>query len=157
MEFTKVISVRRAIRKYKPDPIPEKKLQKLYKALQAAPTGNNRQPFRFIFVKDPGKRLQIATKACHQDFLKEPPVLMAACCEKGHSFDTAIAVDHMTLAAADEGLGTCWIGWFEQNVVKEILGIPDNMEVPVLIPIGFPAENPPAKARKSIDELVTVV
>ena len=157
MEFSKVISARRAIRKYKPDPIPEETLQKLYKALQAAPTGNNRQPFRFIFVKDAGMRKKIVTQACHQDFLAQPPILLAACCEKGSSFDVAIAVDHMILAATDEGLGTCWVGWFEEAAVKKLLNIPMSMEVPILVPVGYPAENPAARSRKVIDELVTVI
>lgn len=157
MEFSKVITSRRAIRKYKSDPIPEEKLQILYQALQAAPTGNNRQPFKFIFVKDAEKRRQIATQACHQEFLTQPPILIVACCEKGYSFDVAIAVDHMILAATDEGLGTCWVGWFERDIVRNLLSIPANMEVPILVPIGYADENPAARARKPVSELVTVV
>lgn len=157
MEFSKVISSRRAIRKYKPDPIPEGKLQKLYQALQAAPSGNNRQPYKFIFVKDPEMCRQIATQACHQEFLSQPPVIMVACCEKGHSFDAAIAVDHMILAATDEGLGTCWIGWFEQDVVRKLLSIPSNMEIPILVPIGYPDETPAARGRKPLNEVVTII
>lgn len=157
MELSKVISSRRAIRKYKPDPIPEEKLQKLYQALQAAPTGNNQQPFKFIFVKDAEKRRQIATQACHQEFLTQPPILMVASCEKGYSFDVAIAVDHMILTATDEGLGTCWVGWFERDVVRKLLNIPANMEIPILVAIGYVDENPDARTRKPINELVTVV
>ena len=157
MEFSKVISTRRAIRKYKPDPIPDEMMQKLYQALQAAPSGNNRQPYKFFFVKDPNKRHQIATQACHQEFLSQPPILMVASCEKGYSFDVAIAVDHMILAASDEGLGTCWVGWFEQDVVRKLLNISANMEIPILVPIGYADESPVARPRKAIDELVTVI
>lgn len=157
MEFSKVISKRRAIRKYKTDSIPEDKLQKLYQALHAAPSGNNRQPYKFIFVKDPEIRHQIATKACHQEFLSQPPILMIACCEQSRSFDAAIAVDHMILAATDEGLGTCWVGWFEQDAVRKILNIPANMEIPILVPIGYADEMPAARARKPVSELVSVI
>lgn len=152
-----MISKRRAIRKYKEDPIPEDKLQKLYKALQLAPTANNRQPFKFIFVKDSSLRKRIAKQACHQDFLSQPPVLMVACCENGDSFNVAIAVDHMILTATDEGLGTCWVAWFEKDTVRSLLNIPSDQEIPILVPIGYADENPPVKPRKPINEIVTVI
>ncbi|HOB19445.1 MAG TPA: nitroreductase family protein, partial [Candidatus Atribacteria bacterium] len=105
---------------------------------------------------DPAKRERIAREACHQDFIKDAPVIMAACCEKGYSFDTAIAVDHMVLAATNEGLGTCWIGWFERDVVRRILNVPDNMEIPILVTIGYKAVEPEVKPRKPIEELVGI-
>jgi nitroreductase len=157
MEFTDVITKRRAIRNFKQDVIPEEKLQKLYKALQAAPTGNNRQPFKFFFIKDVALRQKIVTQACHQDFLSQPPVLMVACCEKGDSFNVAIAVDHMILAATNEGLGTCWVGWFEKEPVARLLNIPAGMDIPILVPIGYANENPAAKPRKPISEIVAVI
>lgn len=157
MEHSEVITKRRAIRKYKQDPIPEDKLQKLYRALQSAPTGNNRQPFKFIFVKDANLRNKIARQACPQDFLIQPPVLMVATCEKGDSFNVAIAVDHMILAATDEGLGTCWVGWFECDIVRNLLNIPADMDIPILVPIGYADENPAARPRKPISEIVEVI
>ena len=157
MEHSEVISKRRAIRKYKKDPVPEEKLQKLYHALQSAPTANNRQPFKFIFVKDAALREKIVKQACHQDFLTQPPVLMVAYCEKGDSFNVAIAVDHMILTATDEGLGTCWVGWFEREPLRKILNIPDEFDIPIMVPIGYSDENLPAKPRKPISELITVM
>lgn len=157
MELKAVITTRRAIRRYKPDPIPENKLQSLYDALQAAPSGNNRQPFKFIFVKDPELRRKIVSQACHQEFLMQPPVLMVACCEKGDSFNAAIAVDHMILAATDEGLGTCWVAWFDSEKVKSILNLPADFDVPVIVPIGFADESPAQRPRKSLEELITVI
>ena len=156
MEFTEVIAKRRSIRKYKSNPVPEAKLQKLYEALRMAPSGANRQEFNFIFVKDEEKRLRIATEAGHQGFIAEAPVLMIAVCNPGGEFNVAIAVDHMILAATNEGLGTCWVGWFEREPVKEILGIPESKEVAILVPIGFPDESPDARPRKSLDELIMV-
>lgn len=156
MEFTEVIAKRRSIRKYKSNPIPEAKLQKLYEALRMAPSGANRQEFNFIFVKDEEKRQRIATEAGHQGFIAEAPVLMIAVCNPGGEFNVAIAVDHMILAATNEGLGTCWVGWFEREPVKEILGIPESKEAAILVPIGFPDESPDARPRKSLDELIMV-
>lgn len=156
MDFTEVIKKRRAIRKYRKDAIPGGKLEKLYEALRLAPSGNNRQAYKFIFVMDEEKRKQIAARACHQDFLFDAPILVVACCEKGREFDTAIAVDHMVLAATNEGLGTCWVGWFERDIVKEILKIPDYLEVPILIPVGYSDETLSPRPRKQIRELVFI-
>ena len=157
MELSEVITKRRAIRKYKQDPIPEEKLQKLYGALQAAPTGNNRQPFKFIFVQDPELREKMVKQACNQEFLLQPPVLMVACCEEGDAFNVAIAVDHMILTAADEGLGTCWVGWFDREIVRGLLNIPANWEIPILVPIGYADEEPPVRPRKPVNKIVTVI
>lgn len=157
MDFTEVISKRRAVRHYKNDPIPAEKMAKLYEALQMAPSGNNRQPYRFYFVTDPEKRREIVTKACHQEFILEPPVIMVAVCDQGDDFNVAIAVDHLILAATDEGLGTCWVGWFEREVVRQILNIPATQDIPIMVPIGYPAESPAPRPRKSIKELVIKV
>lgn len=157
MELNDVIFSRRAIRKYKPDPIPEEKLQKLYKALQAAPTANNSQPFKFIFIKDAELRHKLVAQACHQDYLTQPPVIMAAVCKEGTAFDAAIAVDHMSLVATAEGLGTCWVGWYEKDVVKKLLSIPAGQDIAILMPIGYPDENPAPRPRKPVSELITVI
>ncbi|HEX3045951.1 MAG TPA: nitroreductase family protein [Bacillota bacterium] len=157
MEFTEVITQRRAIRHYKSDPIPSEKMAKLYEALQLAPSGNNRQPYRFYFVTDPEKRREIVTQACHQEFILEAPVIMVATCERGDDFNVAIAVDHLILAAVNEGLGTCWVGWFEREAVRQILDIPETQDIPILVPIGYPAQNPAPRPRKPISELIIQV
>jgi len=100
---------------------------------------------------DPELRRKIVSQACNQEFLAQPPVLMVACCEKGDSFNVAIAVDHMILAATDEGLGTCWVGWFDAEKVKALLNIPAQLEVPIIVPIGFADEKPAQKPRKSLE------
>jgi nitroreductase len=154
MEFMDVVKARRSIRKYSKRAISERKLRRLQRAMQLAPSGGNKQNYAFVFVTDAKKRAQIAKKAGHQAFLAEAPVIMAAVCEPGGAFNVAIAVDHMILAAADEGLGTCWVGWFEREPVKKILGIPDAKEVPILVTIGHPAETPDARPRKPLAELI---
>ena len=154
MEFTTLIQSRRSIRNYKSTPVPADIVDKLCLALQSAPTGSNKQPFEFIFVKDAELRRRVAEEACHQEHIGQAPLIMVACCEKGQSFNVAIAVDHMILAAANEGIGSCWVGWMEADVIKRILGIPDELEVPIIVPLGYANEEPPAKERKTIDELV---
>jgi nitroreductase len=156
MELAQVLSKRRSIRKYRPDPVPEEKLRRLYEALRLAPSGNNQQPFSFIFVKDAGLRQQLAAEACHQPYIAQAPVLMVACCDAGHEFDVAIAVDHMILAATDEGLGTCWVGWFEHDVAERILGIGDGKKATILVPIGYADETPDARPRKPLSELIMI-
>ena len=68
-----------------------------------------------------------------------------SCGEKSYSIDIAIAVDHMTLKATEEGLGTCWIGAFRQDMVKEIIGVPNNVRIVILLPIGYPSRQPEPK------------
>ncbi|WMJ87221.1 nitroreductase family protein [Anaerocolumna sp. MB42-C2] len=155
MDFTKVVLSRRAIRNYKTDPVPEEILQRLYEAMNAAPSGNNHQPYRFIFVRKDDIRKELALRACHQDFLLNAPILVAACCEKDRAFDTAIAMEHLILSATNEGLGSCLIGWFEREIVREILNIPHNHEIPILASIGYAAESPEAKPRKPLNELIS--
>ena len=157
VDFMEGLAIRGAIRMYKKDPVPDENLVMLYVALRLAPSGNNRQPYKFIFVKDENTRHEIVRRAWHQDCLYDAPVIMIACCEQGRAFDTAIAVDHMVLSATNEGLGTCWVGWFEREPVREILGIDSSMEIPILVPIGYADECPEAKPRKSIQELVKVI
>ncbi|MFW6189105.1 MAG: nitroreductase family protein [Planctomycetota bacterium] len=154
MELMDVIRKRRSVRSYRPDPVPEQTLEVLFEALQAAPSGSNRQDYAFIFVQDAEKRRRIADRAGHQDFLSEAPLLMVAVCEPGRAFNVAIAVDHMILAATDEGLGTCWVGWFEEDPVRRILGVPDDKEVPIMVPIGYAAEQPEPRERKPLDRLI---
>ena len=154
MELRDVLAQRRSIRKYSKRAVSGRKLRRLYKALQLAPSGGNKQNYTFIFVMDAEKRRQIAEQAGHQEFLAEAPVLMAAVCEPSGGFNVAIAVDHMILAATDEGLGTCWVGWFDREPVKRVLGIPDSKEVPILVTIGHPMETPEPRERKSLEELI---
>lgn len=156
MQFRDVIAGRRSIRKYANRRVSQRKLRRLYRALQLAPSAANRQRYRFVFVTDATKRRRICAEAGHQDFLAQAPVVMAAVCDPGGEFDVAIAVDHMILAAADEGLGTCWVGWFEREPVRRILGVPKPKTVPILVTIGYATEQPKARPRKPQSELIAV-
>ena len=74
--------------------------------------------------------------------------------QTGAEFDCAIAMDHLILAATNEGLGSCWVGWIERDAIREILGIPADIEIPVIVPIGYAAEIPDAQTRKALSELI---
>ncbi len=154
MELRDVIAKRRSIRKYSKRKVGQAKVRRLQKALQIAPSGGNGQNYQFIFVTDEEKRRQIAAKAGHQEFLFDAPLIVAAVCNPGGEFDVAIAIDHMILVATDVGLGTCWIGWFERSPVHRILGIPRSKAVAILVTIGYAAETPKARPRKSLAELI---
>jgi nitroreductase len=164
MELKEVINKRRSVRDYKDMPVPEDKLLRILEAARLAPSGSNRQPWKFVVVKDSKTRQKLAKAAMEQTWMAEAPVIIAAvatmpdlmmiCGVPDYPVDLAIAVDHMTLAAADEGLGTCWIGAFSQEKVHDILGIPKKYQVVSLLPLGFPNQPATPKARKSLNEIV---
>lgn len=154
MEFTDVIKKRKSVRSYKPNEISQDILQKLFEALQIAPTGVNKQKFKFIFVKDPQTLAKIAI-ASEQKFVGEAPLIMVAAGAEDYKINTTIAVDHMILEATNQGLGTCWIGWFDRQQLKDILSIPEGIEAIIMVTIGYAASKPKAKCRKSIEELIS--
>jgi nitroreductase len=167
MSVLKVIKDRRSVRRYRPDPIPEESLLRVMEAARFSPSGKNLQPWRFILVKDPSLKRRLVKAAVGQSFIAEAPVIVVACgfpdrCYsrmgnymKSWPIDVAIAFEHLILQAQEEGLGTCWIGAFEEKEVKPILNIPDEVRVLALTPLGFPDENPGAKRRKNLEEIVS--
>lgn len=164
MELKQAIIKRQSIRDYEDKPVPEEKLTRVLEAARLAPSANNMQPWKFVVVTDSKRRQELARAANRQTFVGQAPVVIAAVATDPESImssgipryavDVAIAVDHMTLAAVDEGLGTCWIGAFSQQKVKEILNIPDKYRVVALLPLGFPRAETAIKLRKSLDEIV---
>lgn len=164
MDVNKAIRARRSIRAYDARDVEEDKLNRVLDAGRLSPSASNRQERRFIVVKDAGKRQQLSEAARNQKFIAQAPVVIAACSveteyvmlcgQHAYPIDTAIAVDHMTLAAVEEGLGTCWIGAFHEKKVREILNIPDNIRVVALLPLGYPSAIPDPTPRKNLDEIV---
>jgi nitroreductase len=164
MELKEVIEKRESIRDYEDKPIPQDKLLRVLEAARLAPSGSNRQPWKFVVVKDRQTRQKLAQAAEGQTFVGKAPVVIAAvatmpelvmiCGVSEYPVDLAIAVDHLTLAAVDEGLGTCWIGAFSQEKVREILKIPKSCRTVALLPLGFPKQPGRPKVRKSLDEIV---
>jgi nitroreductase len=167
MKVLDVIQKRRSVRKYKKDPIPEKTLRRVLEAARLAPSGKNIQPWKFIIVKDKVLKEKLAQASAGQFFMAEAPVIIVGCgfpdnCYahmgrymKSWSVDVTIALEHLILQAQEEGLGTCWIGSFEEDEVKAILNIPENVKVLALTPLGYPDEIPRFRGRKSLDEIIS--
>jgi len=164
MDVLEAIAKRKSIRAYKTIPIPEDKLNKVLEAARLAPSGANRQEMKFVVVKDQKTRAKLSEATGGQKHVAHAPVVIAAvstdpekmmiCDVPGYPVDVAIAIDHMTLAAFDLGLGTCWIGAFNQETVKSILSIPDKCKVVQLLTLGIPDEEGRPKDRKPIEQIV---
>ena len=164
MNIYEAIEKRRSVRSYRPDPVTEESLKKILEAGRLAPSAHNSQDYKFVVVKDKSKRKKLALAASEQRFILEAPVIIVAVSlnpehmmDSGvpaYAMDLAVAVDHMTLAAVEEGLGTCWIGAFSQEEIKRILNIPEKYKVAALLPLGVPYDEPGIKSRKKLKELV---
>jgi nitroreductase len=165
VDVYEAISQRKSTRAFEARGVPEPILTRLLDAARLAPSASNRQEWRFVVVRDGHTRLRLSQAACGQGFITEAPVVLACCAETdGHvmtcgqpcyPIDVAIAIDHITLCAAAEGLGTCWIGAFYEDSVKEILGIPPTVRVVALLPLGYPKDpSPVQKHRLPREEIV---
>jgi len=149
MNVIDAIKKRNSVRNFVDKPIEEKKLRDVLEAGRVAPSAKNRQEWRFIVVKDREVRRKIVEAAKGQSFVGEAPIIIVACAiddgyvmtcgQLSYPIDVAIALDHISLAAVELGLGTCWIGAFYEDKIKEILGIPNGVRVVDLMPIGYPA------------------
>ena len=164
MELFEAIQKRCSVRKYESRDVEQDKLRHVLEAGIAAPSASNRQELKFIVVRDGALRAKL-TEASEQEWMEAAPVIIAIvgltpqrvmfCEVPSDPVDCAIAIDHMTLAAVSQGLGTCWIGHFKQADCKKILGIPEDAKIVELLTIGYPAKEPAkVKKRKSFDELV---
>ena len=159
MDIFEAIRTRRSIRRFRQKPIPDEKLEMILEAGRLAPSAGNRQPWRFVVVKDPERKGALAKAADNQRFIADASVIVVALGDPEASprwfrQDPMIAVEHMVLAATALDYGTCWIGAFSEEDVKRILEIPEKLKVIALMPIGFPDEAPAPRARKSLKEIV---
>jgi len=165
MDLFEVVEKRRSIRKFKPSPIAQQDLKKILEAGRLAPSGGNRQPWYFIVVRDLETKKALSIAANNQTFIADADTVIVALGDPGimpksnisstrtpYKQDPMIAIEHMVLAATALGYGTCWIGAFKEDEVKEILKIPEKLAVIALLPIGFPDESPPARSRKALKE-----
>ncbi len=158
MDVFEAIKTRRSIRKYNPGSIPDEKLKTILEAARLAPSAGNRQPWRFVVVRDAGRKKALAKAANNQTFLADAAAIVTAIgdpemSKRWYEKDPMIAVEHMVLAAVALGYGTCWIGAFNEEEVKRLLNIPEEMRVIVLLPLGVPDEIPQPRPRKDIQEI----
>ena len=166
MEFYEVLKTRRSIRSYKPDAVPENALKNIAEAVNLAPTACNRQPFKLLLVRDPEMRKTICTNT-HFAFLAEAPVIAVMMTNESASWtryegnpaadiDASIAMEHLVLAAAAEGLGTCWICAFSRPEMNAALKISAPWSAFALSPIGYAAAGPRPFTRKNLAEVVEI-
>jgi nitroreductase len=165
MEYSKLIAARYSVRAYRPDPVEEEKLQAVLEAARLAPTAANRQPFQLIVMHTRGREDEIS-KIYRRPWFIQAPLVIAVCALSSEAWvresdrfnarliDAAIVADHLILAAADLGLGTCWIAAFNVDAARAVLRLPDEVEPVVFTPLGYPADQPGPKVRKPLSELV---
>lgn len=164
MDVYEAITKRYSVRAYEDRPVEEDKLQRILDAGRLAPSARNLQAWKFVIARDEQLRAALA-KAADQSFLAEAPIIIAVvsiepdrkmyCGIAAGPVDCAIAIDHMTLAAVAEGLGTCWIGHFDQDACCELLAVPPKAKIIELLALGYPAAAAPPKKRKAISEVVS--
>lgn len=165
MDVMEAIRKRRSIRSYQDKPVEQEKLNRILEAGRLAPSARNLQEWRYVVVTDRTTRQKLMKAARGQSFVGQAPVVIAACAETdnytmtcgqlSYPIDVAISIDHMTLKAVEEGLGTCWVGAFYEDEAKKILGIPEEIRVVDLLILGYPAVTVSGpKPRKELSEIV---
>ncbi|HHV13815.1 MAG TPA: nitroreductase [Clostridiales bacterium] len=166
MIFLDVAKERYSVRSYEKKEVEREKLLQVLEAARIAPSAVNFQPVHLIVVTEQEEKEKIY-QTYKRDWIKEAPVVIVACGDhkvswdrkdgKDHcDIDVAIAVDHMTLAAVEQGLGTCWVCAFDAKLCHELLGLPENLEVVALLPLGYPkGERTTEPRRKKLEELVS--
>ena len=165
MDFQELIRARYSCRAYRSDPVAEDQLAQVLEAARLAPTADNRQPFRLVVIRTAGREQELQ-RVYGKDWFVQAPLVIAACGvpaenwvrkQDGKNYndvDVAIVMDHLILAAADLGLGTCWIAAFDPAAARELLELPKGVEPVAFTPLGHPADAPRQKTRKKSDVLV---
>lgn len=166
MDIYEAIRRRTSVRSYKQSPVEDEKLKRILDAARLAPSGKNGQPWIYIVVKDEEIRKKLVPACKNQQFVAEAPIIVVACGREKLAYnkmggywnslpvDIGIALEHLMLAAEAEGLGTCWIGAFIEEDVRQILGVPDDVKIVALTPVGYPAVDKAFKPRKALEEIV---
>ena len=159
MRVKEAVAERRSIRQYAETSIPQEHMEVLFKALQLAPSASNLQNWEFIFVRDPHIK-QHLVRACYlQKFVAECAYFIAGVADpslRWHMVDITIAFTNFTLQAVELGYGTCWIGAFNEMMVKELLRVPEDRKVVICMTFGVPRTTPPARARKAIQGFINL-
>lgn len=165
MDFSELIRRRYSVRSYESRDIDEGAVNRVLGAFVLAPTAANRQAFGLVVIHTAGRQEELSRIYDRDWFSSQPPLVVCACALPGAAWvrrdgksyadvDVAIAMDHLILAATEEGLGTCWIGAFDPVAAREALGLPDGVDPVAFTPLGYPADSPKPKVRKSLDQLV---
>ena len=165
MEYSELITARYSVRAYRPDPVEDEKLEAVLEAARLAPTAANRQPFQLIVMHTAGREEEIG-KIYRRPWFVQAPLVIGVCAISSLAWvresdrfnarliDAAIVADHLILAAADLGLGTCWVAAFNVEAARDVMKLPDEAEPVIFTPLGYPADQPGPKTRKPLNELV---
>ncbi len=167
---------RKSVRKFQETPVEEEKLMEILEAARLAPSGNNKQPWYFIVVKNENVKQDVAIATNNQMWIASAPVVIVAIadiCARSENYtgmyvdeetsgfdlkrvlrDTTIAITQILLEVDNQGLGACWCGAFTQKTIRPVLNIPDDKFVLAVIPVGYPAEEPKAKPRKDLNSIL---
>lgn len=173
MTFLELARCRASVRRYRPDPVSRDALERCLEAARLAPSACNSQPWRFLVVETPGLRHRLVSEALSgayamNAFAASAPVILVVVTE--HSrwaarlagwfrgvpyalLDVGMACEHVALQAAEEGLGTCMLGWFAERAVRKVLGLGRRERVDLLLTLGYPDEGARNKSRKSLEEI----
>lgn len=165
MEYSQLIANRYSVRAYRPDPVEDEKLLQVLEAGRLAPTAANRQPIQLVVMHTAGREAEIG-RIYQRPWFVQAPLVIAVCAISSQAWvresdrfnarliDAAIVADHLILAAANLGLGTCWIAAFHVDAAREVLRLPAEVEPVIFTPLGYPADQPGPKIRKPLTELV---
>jgi nitroreductase len=165
MDFRELVRERYSVRAYQSKPVEDEKLDQILEAGRLAPTAANRQPFRIIVVETEGRK-EALRRIYGREWFVDAPLVLCVCgveaeawvrSHDGKSYldvDAAIVMDHLVLAAAALGLGTCWIAAFDPDAAREVLELPEGVEPIIFTPLGYPDTEPGPKKRKPLSEVV---
>jgi len=173
MKFNELITQRQSVRKYSDKPVEKEKIERCIEAARLAPSACNAQPWKYIVVDDPVLKERVAnetfsTIAPFNKFSLQAPVIIAIVMEKPNMLsqfggrvkdkdfyliDIGISAEHFCLQAAEAGLGSCMLGWFNEKAVLKLLGIPAKKRIGLLITLGYATDEPRKKIRKETDKM----
>jgi nitroreductase len=165
MDFFDLIQKRHSVRSYRPDPVEDEKLMQVLEAARLAPTAANRQPFGLVVAHTADRKGELG-QVYGRPWFVQAPLVIAACGISSQGWtrpldgfnalpvDIGIVMDHLTLAAAALGLGTCWIANFNTSIARWVFGLPEGVEPLILTPLGYPDDQPQEKLRKPLSELI---
>jgi nitroreductase len=166
MDFLDAVKSRRSIRAFMDTPVEKDKIRKVLEAANSAPSAHNSQEYE-IFLMEDRRKIEELKSAVRQEFILKAPAVLVFCAHLGQEKDSkrplsemfpvqdaTIAASYAQLAAAALGLGSVWVGSFDPDKLREVLGAPKEFVPVVLMPIGYPAEHPEAKPRRSLDDIV---
>ncbi|MFP4473843.1 MAG: nitroreductase family protein [Candidatus Omnitrophota bacterium] len=175
MNFLELVHKRQSCRKYSDRTVDRQAIERCLEAARLSPSACNSQPWRFIVISDPELKTRVCGRAFHSiyamnNFSSQAPVLVAVVRESSRYaarlggtmrniqyslIDLGSAVEHFILQAAEEGLGTCWLGWFDERAVKKELGLKRGDRLDIMVSVGYPERGDIRKKdRKALSEII---